>query len=532
MASLLVSAVASWNGKALSGANREISAFDKTVNRLGKTFASVFAAQKIASFGKASVMAFAADEKAARSLALQLKNTGNQFATPGVEAFIANLQKTTNVLDDQLRPAFQTLLTATGNVYTSMDALNLALDVSAGTTRDLQTVSVALAKGYSGQTTGLSRLSAGLSKATLKTGDMSVITSILSKKFEGQALEAAKTYAGQMAALGVAVQNTKELIGKGLLDSIALLGGQDGIQTATTQMEGFALEVSNAIYGVAVLIDKLDNLGGNKIKTPAWVDKLLELGTIGISGLIFKKLAKIGATAQAAKTPVENYKYGGGLQVATIAKLNKLRGDEEKILTTGNKAKLDALKLAGDQKALDDLKKKMDVERTDLAYALTQATDDETRARIAAKIAILDGDAKAAAALNTLVGGQIIAADQMLLLASAAASAAAMLNYLKSGSGSGGAVYGTGTTPGNTSIPAKPAIVPPTNAGTGLSGNAEITLGSGAYATQGPAGFTQPVVVNVNAGVIGNEQTITDAIQNSLQQMLRYGWSTNYAGGL
>jgi len=173
----------------------------------------------------------------------------------------------------------------------------------------------------------------------------------------------------------------------------------------------------------------------------------------------------------------------------------------------------------------------MDVERTDLAYALTQATNDETRARIAAKIAILDGDAKAAASLNGLISGQVLAANQMLLLASAASTAAAMLNYLKSGSGSGGAVYGTGSTPGNTSITPTP-VVPPTNAGTGLSGNAEITLGTGAYATQGPAGFTQPVVVNVNAGVIGNEQTITDAIQNSLQQMLRYGWSTNYAGGL
>jgi len=116
----------------------------------------------------------------------------------------------------------------------------------------------------------------------------------------------------------------------------------------------------------------------------------------------------------------------------------------------------------------------------------------------------------------------------MYTLAVAAANAASALAGILSLTPRGA----TTTTDGNTTIPNNPTIVPPTNVGTGMSGNAEITLGTGAYATQGPAGFTQPVVVNVNAGVIGNEQTITDAIQNSLQQMLRYGWSTNYAGGL
>lgn len=515
MASLLVSAVASWNGKALTGANRQISGFDKTVSKLGKTFASVFAAQKLLAFSKASVTAFAADEKASRSLALQLKNTGNAFQTSNVENYIGMLQRTTAVLDDNLRPAFQTLLTTTGDVVKSEKALSLALDISAGTGKDLQTVSLALAKGYAGQTTGLSRLGAGLTKATLKTGDMELITSILTKKFQGQALEAVKGYAGQIALLGVATQNTKELIGKGLLDALKTAAGDQGVTNIADQMERAAAAVADMIRGLGVIAAKLqvpEFLGG--------LGKVIDV----LSGGTFSRLQSIGAK--------DRYAKAGPKTSTTLAQFNAQVKTSTNIIGADNKAKLDALKLAGDQKALDELKKKMDVERTDLAYALKIATDDETRARIAAKIAILDGDAKAAASLNGLISGQVLAADQMLLLASAAASAAAMLNYLKSGSGSGGAVYGTGSTPGNTGIPATPAIVPPTNVGTGMSGNAEITLGTGAYATQGPAGFTQPVVVNVNAGVIGNEQTITDAIQNSLQQMLRYGWSTNYAGGL
>lgn len=513
MASLLVSAVASWNGKALSGANRQISGFDKTVSKLGKTFASVFAARKLLAYSKASVSAFAADEKASRSLALQLKNTGNAFQTSNVENYIGMLQRTTAVLDDNLRPAFQTLLTTTGDVALSEKSLALALDIAAGTGKDLQAVSLALAKGYSGQTTALSRLGAGLSKATLKTGDMELITSILTKKFQGQALEAVKGYAGQIALLGVATQNTKELIGKGLLDAIKTVSGDKGVSNIADQVERAAAAVADMIRGLGVMADKL--------KVPAFLGVLGKLANFA-TGNIFSNLQTIGQK--------DRYAKAGPKTSTTLAQFNAQVKTSTNIIGADNKAKMDALKLAGNQKALDELKKKMDVERTDLAYALKQATDDETRARIAAKIAILDGDAEAAATLNTLVGGQIVAADKMYDLAIQASAAAAMLKYLAQGSGSGGAVYNGGTTPGNTSNPPPPP--PPTNTGAGISGNSEISIGSGAYAIQGPAGFTQPVVVNVNAGMVGSKEEVTQYIQNSLQDMIRYGWSTNYAGGL
>ena len=152
----------------------------------------MFSARALFNYSKNAVNAFAADEKAAKSLELQLKNTGFAFSAPSVEYFIANLQKTTGVLDDSLRPAFQSILTATGDVALSQKALALALDISAGTGKDLGAVSIALAKGFGGQTTALSRLGAGLDKATLASGDMDKITTILTSKFRGQALDAVK----------------------------------------------------------------------------------------------------------------------------------------------------------------------------------------------------------------------------------------------------------------------------------------------------------------------------------------------------
>ena len=105
MANIVVAAIAKWNGSALVKGEKQLTQFQKTTNKLAKSFITLFAAQKIYAFGKASVKAFAADEKAAKSLAIALKNTGNGFATIATEGFIARLQDTYKVLDDELRPA-------------------------------------------------------------------------------------------------------------------------------------------------------------------------------------------------------------------------------------------------------------------------------------------------------------------------------------------------------------------------------------------------------------------------------------------
>jgi hypothetical protein len=136
MANVVVSAIATFNGKALKKGQKELSAFDKQAQKLGRTFNRVFATTALVAFGKKAVNAFAADEAAAKSLEVQLKNTGFAFASPYVENYIANLQKLTGVLDDNLRPAFQSLLTATqsitfaSDIFSAQAALNRATFIS------------------------------------------------------------------------------------------------------------------------------------------------------------------------------------------------------------------------------------------------------------------------------------------------------------------------------------------------------------------------------------------------------------------
>jgi hypothetical protein len=65
MANLVVSAVAKWNGAALKKGQKDLTSFQKATNQLAGAFAGAFAVQRITRFGKASVQAFMADEKAA-----------------------------------------------------------------------------------------------------------------------------------------------------------------------------------------------------------------------------------------------------------------------------------------------------------------------------------------------------------------------------------------------------------------------------------------------------------------------------------
>jgi len=217
MANVVVSALATWNGKALKKGKQDISSFDKSVKALGRTFGITFSAAALINFSKKAVTAFAADEKAAKSLAVQLKNTGNEFAGPAVEYYIANLQKISGVLDDELRPAFQALLTVTKSVELSQYGLNTALDVSAATGASVVEVSNAIAKGFAGQTRALKTLVPGLDEAALKSGDMEAILKQLNKLFAGQATARLNTYAGKMDLLQVATSNATEIIGEGLV---------------------------------------------------------------------------------------------------------------------------------------------------------------------------------------------------------------------------------------------------------------------------------------------------------------------------
>ena len=504
MPTLVVSALSTFDNKGLKKGKKEVSAFEKQVKSFGKVFAGVFSATALLNYSKNAVKAFMADEKAAKSLEQQLKNTGFAFAAPSVEYYIANLQKVTGVLDDELRPAFQQLLTASGSITKSQDALNTALDISAATGKSLTEVSAALSRGFAGNTTGLSRLGAGLSKATLKTGNMEKILAELNQKFSGQAAARLDTYAGKMDLLKVASADASEIIGKSLVEALTKLGKNESIKDLTDDMTKFATGIANVIAGIGELAGVLSTL-----RNTAGFKQLIDLLTYGN---IFDLVGRLGEMS--TPKPTSNFTYELGASATKDI-------ERAKLILEANKARAKENKLIKEKNALEALKMKYDVERIGLMLALNQATDEETRIRIAEKLAILDGNA--AKAQQYLADIELTTQTDKLAESMNKAADAAL--YFAMGAvqrGEYSDIYGKlsnvpGGGPGGPGGPGGGVPTPSFNMGAVQRGEY-----SDVYA---------PVTVNVSGSVL-SEQDLTDTINETLLRIKKMGRGTTPAGGL
>ena len=233
--------------KAFKDAETASDRLTKNVKGLAKGLLAVYSAQKILSYAKASVKAFAEDDKAAKALGTTLKNLGLAYGSNAatVNGFISRLEMQTGVLDDELRPAMDRLLRATGDVTKSQELLGLALDIAAGTGKSLTQVSQSLQKAYLGQTQALGRLGVGLSKAELTSSSFEEIQARLATLFAGQATAAADTYAGSLAKLTVAGNNAKETIGKGLVDALVTASNSTSTDDLIKKIDRVAQSIAN-----------------------------------------------------------------------------------------------------------------------------------------------------------------------------------------------------------------------------------------------------------------------------------------------
>lgn len=166
-----------------------------------------------------AVKAAAEDQKAFELLSQTLKNntsaTTEQIAA--IDKQIGAMSIQVGIADDQLRPAFANLARATGDVTLSQELLTLATNISSATGKDLETVSIALAKGYAGQMGALQKLGVPLDENIIKTKDFDGAVLALSATFAGSADVAANTFAGKVIRLKIAFGETVEQVGSFLI---------------------------------------------------------------------------------------------------------------------------------------------------------------------------------------------------------------------------------------------------------------------------------------------------------------------------
>lgn len=231
--------------KATSEAESGLAAFEDRVGKLGSALAGAFAGGAILAFAKQTVDAALEDQRAQERLAKTLENVTNatRAQIAAVEDYISLTESQYAVMDDELRPAFETLVRATKDTAQAQSLLQLALDVSAGSGKSLQDVSVALVKAMGGQMRGLKDLGIQVKTTSGDTASFVDVQAQLNAMFGGQAAEAANSQTGQMKALQIQYENTKEAIGRALLPVMLqlanvaemLFGWFNGLSSGTQQ---------------------------------------------------------------------------------------------------------------------------------------------------------------------------------------------------------------------------------------------------------------------------------------------------------
>ena len=166
-----------------------------------------------------AVKAAVEDEKAQKSLAITLRNTtkATDAQVKAVEDYIDKTARASGIADDVLRPSLDRLLRSTSDITKAQKLQTLALDIAAGTGKDLATVTEALGKAYDGNLGALKRIGVPLDENIVKTKDFDAATKALSETFAGQAAAAAETFAGRMARIKIAIDEAKEQLGQALL---------------------------------------------------------------------------------------------------------------------------------------------------------------------------------------------------------------------------------------------------------------------------------------------------------------------------
>lgn len=219
--------------KSLAQGEKDAQGFGDKMGDIGKKIGVAFAVAAAAAaayavkIGIDGVKAAIEDEAAQVRLAGALKAatgaTDSQIAA--TEAYITKMQLATGVSDMDLRASMQRLSISTKDVKTSQELLNVAMDISKGTGKDLGTVTEALAKAYEGNDAKLAKLGIGITAADAKTLSFKDEVGKLSDLWGGSAARNAETFQGRIDRLKQGFEEGKEAIGTALLPILEKLIG-------------------------------------------------------------------------------------------------------------------------------------------------------------------------------------------------------------------------------------------------------------------------------------------------------------------
>ena len=580
--------------KAFTDAEKALNKLTGGAKKLAGALGVAYGVKAVLAYSKASMKAAAQDQKAQKILASNLKNLGLAYASVDAESFIKSMETQTAVLDDQLRPAYSQLATVTGSATKTQELMKLAFDVSSGSGLDYANTVDILSQAYVGNTKGLKQLNLGLTQAELKAMDFEQIQTKLRQNFAGAGAVALDSYAGSMAKLSVATSNASETIGTALLDAIIKISGSDGVDGLISKIDTLASAFASVVTQVGNAVSALTGTETRKAFSPSFIVSGGRAGskTVAATGAGNMALSvqsqDLQKSAAAAKKKAELDAIKRNKELAKLAQnqaksaMDQLKAKQLTLaidkanlaLSKGNdvfdidKIQLNAA-LIGQAEALGKattgsqiLAIANDVQRLKVKQdinALEDAIASKDEAAIIKATAKLNEDLKILGALqkqdaklldiNRVLAG--MKSTDLINLANLQSALDLLAKFrfptltipgMPGGAGGGGggsAAAVAGLIPG---VDYNPGQNPDRNydeanraaqvaASNAMTYFAEKGSGRGAGAGEGqiPAGAYN---ITVNAGVVGSENIIVDAVQNALNEISRRGYTTTYAGAI
>ena len=380
----VINIASKFDAKGFKQAETALGKLSGTAKKVAGSLGLAFGAAAIAQYGKAAVKAFADDEKAALRLNRAVENLGIGFANPAIADYIANLERSAAVADDILRPAFQGLLTTTGSLTQSQKLLNDAITISRASGVDLATVTEDLGKGYIGITKGLTKYNTGLTRAELQSKSFNEILGVILKRSAGAAEDYLDTTAYKFDVLSVATSNASEIIGGGLVDAFALIGGGTDASDAAYVIETIASALAKVTVQTGRTIGVIPTLIANLKKLPREIFS-------GFVGKQFGVNVNIPLAKEETKLTLTQKR-----QQELLAKLEKdsLRRERERLVLKNKQLAADKAKaiIAKGEAALLKGETVFDMDKIQIAAALTSQAEQLGKATTGAQLLQIAND--------------------------------------------------------------------------------------------------------------------------------------------
>jgi len=389
--------------KGLERATKELKGFDKTIatgafrlKAFGKA-GGIAAAAGLTIFAKRSIEAALAQERLDKQLQLSLRSIGEEFALSSVKTFIADLQRATNVTENELVPALRQLISQTGDLAISQTLLGKSLDISAGTGADLNTVLDAINKAAIGNYKSIASLGVGFTVAEAKAMGFIKLMQALDK-YAGSAEDQTDTFAGKLKSFQISAGEASETLGQGFLTAASY------IAVGSDNLDVFGLKLEKAATQLADLNVGFFSKGFGQAAIDA---ALVTLETLVGESTTLQEIEQRGIDIR-NKRLLQEKGLAGLSYDEIIIKENQNKKSKKQLTYAEMLAKIQAdilareKKLTSEKRAQEELDKKkaalsamFDLDKINLQAALTRklSAEDELRVKILQKLS--DGTAAA-----------------------------------------------------------------------------------------------------------------------------------------